>query len=177
MVRSRIAPWLGAVVCGALIYTPAYAGGFWKVFSHRSDGCDRPAAQTCQNQCQCPQCQNCPPKKKKTCCLCPPEPPTAPVGTSVAADAQAQFPDNSQQDDRLDKLDKDLSRLSAIVEKMLMDQQGTGTTMRSVPRNLPQQTQVDSVPPGPSPATTRISNRLPSVQQVSVPNANTAAGR
>ncbi|MBS0203258.1 MAG: hypothetical protein JSS49_10195 [Planctomycetes bacterium] len=99
------------------------------------------------------------------------------MGTSVAADSQAQFPDNSQQDDRLDKLDKDLSRLSAIVEKMLLDQQGTGTTMRSAPHNLPQPSLAVPLPPVPSPAAVQFSNRLPSVQQVSVPNANTVPGR
>lgn len=170
MGSPGFAPWIGAIVCGAMIHTSAQAGGILGIFSHRSAGCDRPAEPGCQQP--CPNCQNAPPKKKKVCCLCPPLPPQAPVGTSFAADPQAQFADNNPQDERLNKLDKDLSRLSVIVEQMLIQQQGKPMT-----NVTPQSRSIEPVPPGPVPAAARATTRLPAVQQVSAPAPTTATGQ
>jgi hypothetical protein len=195
MGRARIAPWIGAIICGAFVCTSAQAGGIFSAFSHRNAACDQPEEPVCQHcqQCkQCKQCQERPPKKplkKKFCCLFPPEPPQAAVGTSFAADPQAQFADNNPQDDRLNKLDKDLSRLSAIVEQMLQNQGNPqanpqGATPQTGPPRGPvgnttslQQGINDPVPPGPIPAAAANSYRYSKIQQVSLPASNTATGR
>lgn len=167
MGRPRIAPWIGAVLLGMLTSTTAQAGGFFGIFSHRTADCDPHCQQPC------PQCQN-PPKKKKVCCLRPPLPPVAPVGISVAADPQAQLPDNSQ-DERLNKLDKDLSRLTVIVEQMLLQQQQQPS--KPTVNATPQTRANDAVPPGPIPVSARITNGLPGIQQVSAPAPTTAPVR
>lgn len=165
MGRSRIAPWIGAVVCSALVSTSAQAGGIFGVFSHRNAGCDRPVEPVCQQQ--CPP-QNSTPKKKKTCCLCPPEPPVAPVGTSVAADPQAQLADTSAQDEQLKRLERDLTALATVVNQ-LVQQQGKATSAS-------QQRIIDPAPPAPAPAAATV-NRIPAIQQVSLPVPSTATGR
>lgn len=188
MGKRNLAPWLGAIVCGALIQSPVEAGGFFGCFSRRTD---------CESACQqpCPQCQNCPPKKKHTCCLCPAEPPLAPVGMSFAADPQAQFPDASQQgqDQRFDKLEKDVTRLTLIVEKMLEVQAANGAAPAPAQQQPQQQNgasgageattgtrnRLDPIPPGPIPLSSRAAypRRTNVASQAVVPASNTAVAR
>jgi hypothetical protein len=171
MTRTRIASWLGAFIySGLIIHSPVEAGGMFGWFSHHAS-CDRPAEPVCQQQCQCP------PKKKKSCCFCPPEPPQAIIGTSVAADSRAQLADTNPQDERLNKLDKDLNRLSVIVEKLSQQSGGLGGNAApalTAPHG-------NSNPPGeipPVPAATKFEGRRsPAIQQVSMPNSNVATPR
>lgn len=153
----RFAPWLGALICGAIASAPAHAGGIFGLFSHRNSDTDQCSAEPvgCQQPCQ--PTQPCPPKKQRTCCLCPPEPPRAPVGTTFAAEPQAAFADPGQ-DDRFDKLEKDVTRLTLIVQKMLENQAS----------QAPAQPQKTSAVPAPASS---------AVQQVSASAPKLSAGR
>lgn len=189
MGSPRIALWLGAVICGALICTPAEAGGIFKWFSHRSQAeCEscQGEAPACQQPCQC-QCKECPPKKKHVCCFCPPEPPRAPIGISIGAiindvltDVAAPHgggevpptpPKEDKQAERFDKLEKDVTRLTVIVEKLVEIQTATPPEEKKA--------EVDPVPPGPIPAAARTpaTQRIRSVQQTAAPTSRIATGR
>jgi len=175
MVKPGLTPWLGAIVCSALLQSPADAGGLFGLFSRKK--CE--SCPTCDQQ-----CESCKPKKQHFKCFRPPEPPRAPVGLSFAADPQAQFADNSQ-DDRFDKLEKDVTRLTLIVKKLVDDQAGGGGGAAALPPRPneataePASNPESPVPPGPIPASARVPARqkTPPVQQAVIERPDTATIR
>ena len=189
MGRSHIVPWLGAVICGALFCTSVDASLFHWFAPRQNAECDHCQADASACQQPCRQCQNCqkPEKKKHFCCLRPPEPPRGRVGTSFAADPQATFPDASlqSQDDRLDRMEKDVTKLTWIVEQIMRKQNPdfgngppaaapqAGPVEAPAPPKPAGTTTIDQVPPGPIPASAVISGprRLNSVEQAVVPNS------
>ncbi|MBC8115849.1 MAG: hypothetical protein H7062_15800, partial [Candidatus Saccharimonas sp.] len=105
-----------------------------------------------------------------------------------AADPQASFPEADQQaqarDDRFDKVEKDLTRLTLIVEQMLKASSPNAqeTTPQEQPVPMPPNTpatQLDPIPPGPIPASARIfaPRRLSPVPTLAVPPVEATASR
>lgn len=175
MAIPKLSPWLGAIVCGAMLQSPVDAGGWFGMFSKKK--CDPCEAQ----------CQQCPPKKQKFKCFHPPEPPRAPIGMSFAADPQAQFAD--PQDDRMDKLEKDVTRLTLIV-KQLVDNPSAAPQAAPAPRPAEAPAPAadpslragegDPVPPGPIPASAQApatQKRATHIQQAIIQRPDPAVVR
>lgn len=77
----------------------------------------------------------------------------------------------AQQDERFDRIERDLTRLTLIVQKLADQQQPPQPAAAPAAK-----ASVDSIPPGPIPNSVRAP-RFSGVQQVSAPSSNTAIGR